>query len=60
MALVASPPVIGAALIDVFGYAGFTLILGIASFILAVPTFIVARLSSRRERVSNELIGASA
>lgn len=53
-------PVIGAALIDAFGYAGFTLILGIASFVLAVPTFIIARLSTRRERASSEAIGVPA
>lgn len=46
-------PVIGAALIDLFGYAGFTLTLGIASFILAVPTFIVGRLSTRWERATS-------
>lgn len=43
-------PVIGAALIDTFGYAGFALTLGIASFILSVPTFIIARLSTRWEK----------
>lgn len=42
-------PVIGAALIDTFGYAGFSLTLGVASFVLAVPAFIIARLSTRWE-----------
>lgn len=46
-------PVIGAALISVFGHAGFTLTLGIASFIIAVPTFIVGRLSTRWERTAD-------
>ena len=43
-------PVIGAALVEVFGYQGFTAVLGIASFVLAVPAFLVARISSRLQR----------
>ena len=43
-------PVIGAALVEVFGYQGFTVVLGIASFVLAVPAFLVARISSRLQR----------
>ena len=43
-------PVIGAALVEVFGFEGFTLVLGVSSFVLAVPAFAIARLSSRIER----------
>jgi hypothetical protein len=43
-------PVIGAALVEVFGYQGFTVVLGIASFALAVPAFLVARMSTRLQR----------
>lgn len=40
-------PVIGAALVEAFGYQGFTVVLGVASFALAVPAFLVARVSTR-------------
>ena len=40
-------PVIGAALVEAFGYQGFVTVLGVASFALAVPAFLVARVSSR-------------
>lgn len=43
-------PVIGAALVEVFGYQGFTVVLGVASFALAVPAFLVARVSTRLQR----------
>ncbi|KRE22510.1 MFS transporter [Agromyces sp. Soil535] len=43
-------PVIGAALVGAFGYQGFTVVLGVASFVLAVPAFLVARISSRLQR----------
>lgn len=43
-------PVIGAALVEMFGYQGFTVVLGVASFALAVPAYIVARTSSRLQR----------
>lgn len=42
-------PVIGAAMIEVLGYSGFTLTLGITSFALTVPSFIIARISTRQE-----------
>lgn len=40
-------PVIGAALVEVFGYQGFTVVLGVASLALAVPAFLVGRSSTR-------------
>ena len=43
-------PVIGAALVETLGYQGFVVVLGVASFILAVPAFLVARISSRLQR----------
>ena len=43
-------PVIGAALVEAFGYQGFVTVLGVASFVLAVPAFLVARISSRLQR----------
>lgn len=43
-------PVIGAALVEVFGFQGFAVVLGIASFVLAVPAVAVARLSTRLQR----------
>ncbi len=43
-------PVIGAALVESFGYQGFVTVLGVASFVLAVPAFLVARVSSRLQR----------
>ncbi|MCD2443343.1 MFS transporter [Agromyces sp. SYSU K20354] len=43
-------PVIGAALVESFGYQGFTVVLGVASFALAVPAFLVARISTRLQR----------
>lgn len=43
-------PVIGAALVDLLGFEGFTIALGAASFVLAVPAFAVAAISSRAER----------
>lgn len=43
-------PVIGAALVEAFGYQGFTVVLGVASFALAVPAFLVARISTRLQR----------
>lgn len=43
-------PVIGAALVEAFGYQGFTVVLGVASFALAVPAFFVARISTRLQR----------
>jgi predicted MFS family arabinose efflux permease len=43
-------PVIGAALVDLLGYEGFAIALGAASFVLAVPAFAVAAVSTRVER----------
>lgn len=43
-------PVIGAALVEAFGYQGFTVVLGVASFALAVPALLVARISTRLQR----------
>ncbi|MFB6610089.1 MFS transporter [Agromyces sp. NPDC056379] len=43
-------PVIGAALVEVFGFQGFAVVLGVASFVLAVPVAAVAAFSTRRER----------
>ena len=43
-------PVIGAALVEALGYQGFVVVLGVASFVLAVPAFLVARISSRLQR----------
>lgn len=48
-------PVIGAQLIALFGYAGFTLTLGIASFALAVPAAAVGLFSRRLERAAREV-----
>ncbi|MFB4351061.1 MFS transporter [Microbacterium sp. CR_7] len=45
-------PVIGAALVGVLGFQGFAIALGIASFVLAVPTGAIALLSTRLERAS--------
>lgn len=55
-------PVIGAALVEVSGFQGFAVVLGISSFVLAVPSFIVARISSRLQRREAELatVGAAA
>ena len=44
-------PVIGAALVEAFGYQGFTVVLGVASFVLAIPAAIVAAISTRVEKV---------
>lgn len=43
-------PVIGAALVDLLGFEGFAIALGVASFVLAVPAFAVAAISSKVER----------
>lgn len=43
-------PVIGAALVDLLGFEGFAIALGVASFVLAIPAFAVAAISSRVER----------
>jgi len=43
-------PVIGAALAGVFGYQGFAAVLGVASFVLAIPAAIVAAISTRAEK----------
>ncbi|MCM3657874.1 MFS transporter [Agromyces mediolanus] len=43
-------PVIGGALTEALGYQGFAVALGVASFVLAVPTVAVARLSTRLQR----------
>ncbi|MFJ2541300.1 MFS transporter [Microbacterium sp. NPDC087589] len=43
-------PVIGAALVGALGFQGFAVALGIASFVLAVPTSAIALLSTRLER----------
>ncbi|WP_156760241.1 MFS transporter [Microbacterium karelineae] len=47
-------PVIGAALTGAFGFEAFAIILGVASFVLAVPTALIARLSSRAGREAAE------
>lgn len=43
-------PVIGAALVELFGYQGFVAVLGTASFVLAIPAAIVATISRRVEK----------
>lgn len=43
-------PVIGAALVELFGYQGFVAVLGGASFVLAIPAAIVATISTRVEK----------
>ncbi|MGN8552867.1 UNVERIFIED_CONTAM: MFS transporter [Microbacterium sp. SLM126] len=43
-------PVIGAALVDLLGFEGFAIALGVASFVLAVPAFVVAAISTRVEQ----------
>ncbi|MDW4574119.1 MFS transporter [Microbacterium sp. M3] len=43
-------PVIGAALVEVFGYQGFVVVLGVSSFVLAIPAAIVAAISTRVEK----------
>ncbi|QDE35272.1 MFS transporter [Microbacterium foliorum] len=45
-------PVIGAALVGLLGFQGFAVALGIASFVLAVPTSAIALLSTRLERAA--------
>ncbi|WP_203135892.1 MFS transporter [Microbacterium sp. JZ31] len=45
-------PVIGAALVGVFGYQGFAITLGVASFVLAVPAGAIALLSTRLDRAA--------
>ncbi|MFJ6530955.1 MFS transporter [Microbacterium sp. NPDC091662] len=45
-------PVIGAALVGALGYQGFAVALGIASFVLAVPTGAIALISTRLERMT--------
>lgn len=47
-------PVIGAALVGVFGYQGFAVALGIASFVLAVPAGAIALISTRLERMTSQ------
>lgn len=42
-------PVIGAAITGRFGFEAFAILLGVASVVLAVPTGLIARLSSRLE-----------
>lgn len=51
-------PVIGAALVGALGYQGFAVALGIASFILAVPTGAIALVSTRLERMTAQEIDA--
>jgi len=51
-------PVIGAALVEVFGYQGFAAVLGIASFALAVPAAIVATISRRVEKDAAAAVAA--
>ncbi|EQM80507.1 hypothetical protein [Microbacterium maritypicum] len=51
-------PVIGAALVGALGYQGFAVALGIASFILAVPTGAIALISTRLERMTAQEIDA--
>ncbi|WP_218011389.1 hypothetical protein, partial [Bacillus sp. AFS076308] len=56
-------PVIGAALVEVFGFQGFTVVLGIASFVLAVPAAFAAHVSTlheRAERASAASLAAAA
>ncbi len=45
-------PVIGAALAGALGYQGFAVALGIASFVLAIPTGAIALVSTRLERLT--------
>ncbi|MGN7189272.1 hypothetical protein [Microbacterium enclense] len=48
-------PVIGASLVELFGYQGFVLTLGVSSFVLAVPAGIIGGLSRRLERATKEV-----
>lgn len=48
-------PVIGASLVELFGYQGFVLTLGVSSFVLAVPAGIIGVLSRRLERATKEV-----
>ena len=48
-------PVIGASLVELFGYQGFALTLGVSSFVLAVPAGIIGVLSRRLERATKEV-----
>lgn len=43
-------PVIGAALVEAFGFQGFAIVLGVASFVLAVPAAFAAHVSTLNER----------
>ncbi|PKQ35103.1 MAG: MFS transporter, partial [Actinobacteria bacterium HGW-Actinobacteria-11] len=45
-------PVIGAALVGALGYQSFAVALGIASFVLAIPTGAIALVSTRLERLT--------
>lgn len=46
-------PVIGAALVETFGYQRFTVVLGVVSFALAVPASLVARISTRLQNTES-------
>ncbi|MFF2370730.1 MFS transporter [Agromyces sp. NPDC058110] len=52
-------PVIGAALVEVFGYQGFAIVLGIASFVLAVPAAFAAHVSTLHERAEHAAAGVA-
>lgn len=53
-------PVIGAALVEAFGYQGFVAVLGGASFVLAIPAAIVATVSTRAEKDAAAAVGPAA
>nr|WP_146081289.1 MFS transporter [Pseudoclavibacter sp. RFBI5] len=53
-------PLVGASLSETLGAQGFTLALGITSFVLAVPTGIIAAISTRTERSTPILTEANA
>lgn len=51
----AATPVIGAALAEALGYQAFTLVLGIATILLAIPAGVIAMISTRIEKSSVQL-----
>ena len=53
-------PLVGASLSETLGAQGFTLALGITSFVLAVPTGVIAAISTRAERSTPILTEANA
>ena len=48
-------PIIGAWIIDGVGIPNFGLIVGLVSFVLIIPTMLIARVSTRVEKTLNSL-----